>query len=366
MFFSCSQAELSDTEENTEQKIVVGVFDGDGASVTCVLETMEALKIDSGIAPSVIHASDMVAGKLDAYDAIIFPGGSGSKELNNLGKLAQEAVRSFAKQENKAVIGICAGGYLLSSTPTYPSLAMASAKNIDRAHYARGRGLVEFTLNEKGEELFPELVGQSLFLQYYDGPILAPVDSLQMTYTELGRYKTDIHPNVGIPSGITPGKTFLLIEKYGKGAISIVAGHPEATPGMRWMVPRMVRFSTNNERISYDSKWVKPELNDSAILFDNARKTYEKENFWKLVEGSPEIQMESMSNLYEIRSRPAVRWNIGLLRDSDARVRKHAAFLLKEAEYTWAIADLKAALAVEKNMDTKTQLEETILFLDKK
>ncbi len=64
-------------------------------------------------------------------------------------------------------------------------MKISSAKNIDRKHYARGRGLIEFALNEAGLKIFPELKGKKTFAQYYDGPILQPVDSLHPKYTEL-------------------------------------------------------------------------------------------------------------------------------------------------------------------------------------
>ncbi len=345
-------------------KIKVGVFNGNGAGAVSVIETIEALKIDTGILATEISPADILTSKIEEYDAVIFPGGSGSKELNSLGKLGRARIHKFIKEDGKGVIGICAGGYLLSNTPTYISLKIASAKNIDRKHYARGRGLVQFSPNEKGLEIFPELKNQSCFVQYYDGPVLQPIDSLNPKYTELATYVTDIHANKGIPTGVTPGKTFLYHEDIEKGKIFVIAGHPESTPGMRWMVPRMARFVTGSKLVSYNPKWIRPELNDSAIMFVSDLKKYEKENFWKLLNDTVEVQLEAMDNLYNIRSRPAVRWSIGLLRDTSPEVRKHAAYLLKQTEYSDALPDLKAALSIEADEAVKKQLQETIDFLE--
>ncbi len=346
----------------SEDKIRVAVFGGNGASVTCILETMESLKIDVGIQSSVIQSYQIQNGDLDNFDVIIFPGGSGSKELLNLGKSVAAKVKEFAHTKGKGVVGICAGGYLLSKTKGYPSLELASTSVTDRAHYNRGRGLVEFEINEKGAEVFPELKNQSLFLQYYDGPVLIPVGET-MEYTELATYKSDIHPDDFAPAGITPGKTFILEEKIGEGNLIIVVGHPESTPGMRWMVPRMARHVAGAELISYNEKWIRPEINDSAIIFDTELKKYEKDNFWKLFENDPQVQIQAMDNLFALRSRPAVRYNVGLLRDDKPEVRKHAAFLLMQTEYTDALKDLHQACIVEKNSTTKEQLQKTIEFL---
>jgi len=364
---SCNDNSKTEKNKNTVKKALkVGVFNGNGASAVCVIETQEALKIDKEIDVSEISPADILTEKINKFDVIIFPGGSGSKELNSLGKFGRKRIYDFIKKDGKGVVGICAGGYLLSNTPTYQSLKISSAKNIDRKHYARGRGLIEFALNEAGLKIFPELKGKKTFAQYYDGPILQPVDSLHPKYTELATYVTDIHANKGIPSGITPGKTFLFTENIGKGKIFVIAGHPESTPGMRWLVPRMARSVAGKELVAYDKRWIRPEINDSAIMFVSELKKVEKKYFWQLLNDTAKIQINAMTALNKLRSRPAVRWTIGLLRDNKPEVRKLAARLLKETEYSYALPDLKVALKIETVEDVKNQLLESINFLEGK
>ena len=363
--FSCSNSVKENTFDNST-KIKVGVFNGNGASQICVLETKEALKIDTGIIIFEISSADIMNGKLDSIDVLIFPGGSGSKEYNNLGDFAVQKVHDFVKIQGKGIVGICAGGYILSTTPNYPSLKLIDAYNYDRDHYARGRGLIEFGLTEQGFEIFPELKDKKIFIQYYDGPILVPLDSSDIKFTEIAKYVTDIHSNSGIPSGVTPGKTFMLSQKVGKGQIFTIGGHPESTPGMRWLVPRMARYVHSQEIISYNDKWIRPEINDSVILFDSKLRKYEKENFWKLFSENLDEKIQAMNNLHKIRSRPAVRWNIGLLRDKNPKIRQNAAFLLMQTEYTWAILDLKQALKNEENTEAQKTFKESIEFLIKK
>ena len=346
-------------------KINVAVFNGNGASETCVTETYEALKIDTGIQPSVISAAEIASGKIDELDVIIFPGGSGSKELVNLGQTASGKVLNFVKS-GKGVVGICAGGYLFSTTKDYPSLRLVSATEWDRAHYDKGRALVEFELTGEGLKLFPELKNKNAFLQYYDGPVFMPADSGKsgaLDYIEYAKYVSDIVIHKNYPAGITPGKTFLLGEKVGSGRAIVVAGHPEATPGMRWMVPRLARWAANKKTVSYKSKWVRPEINRSEIFFTPNLVKKEKEMFWKLTSNSAEDKITAMQSLFEMRSRPAVRWNLGMLRDSDSKVRTKAALLLKETEYTAAIPDLKSALKTESDSSAKAAIKDAIGFL---
>ncbi len=345
------------------KKIKVGVFKGNGAGAVSVIETIEALKIDTGIDAVPISAVEIQKGDLAHFDAIIIPGGSGSKQLNNLGESGAKKLRDFVRLKGKGIVGICAGAYFLSSTAGYPNLQLASSVHIDRAHYNRGRGLVQLALTEKGEEFFPELKGHKTFLQYYDGPVLVHSDSTKGDYQELGTFVTDIHPDNFAPIGITPGKTFLLRQEVGNGRVFLSAGHPESTPGMRWMVPRMVRWVTKSKVVSYNPKWIKPQINDSAILFDSALRKYEKSNFWKLFSKDPKEQVQAMNNLYSIRSRPGVRWNMGLLRSENSATRKRAAQLLKLTEYGDALPDLREAAILEKDAATKAAIDSAIYFL---
>ncbi len=362
-FFSCkTESDVEIDVQNKPNNIIVGVFNGNGASTVCVLETLEALKIDKGINGVEISASDISSDKIKEFDAIIFPGGSGSKEVNNLGKMGVKNIHKFVK-DGKGVVGICAGAYMMMSTEGYPSLQLSNVNHIDRAHYNRGRGLVEFTLTEKGYDIFPELKDNKMFLQYYDGPVMQLKDSSVSSYTELGKYVTDITPDNYAPSGIAPGNTFLFTENLGEGKIIAIAGHPESTPGMRWIVPRMARIVTNSELISYDSFFVRPEINDKAILFDKALRKVEKKLFWNLMNDTSEVIISAMNELHSYRSRPAVRWAIGLLRHEDAKVRERAAYLLKETEYSFALPDLEVAFKTETNMDAKNQMKETIEML---
>lgn len=364
--FACQNVENKNVEKQddvVDYKLNVAVFKGDGAGVISVIETLEALRIDSGINAIALTAKEIQNGSLDNFDALIIPGGSGSKQLLNLGESGQEKVREFVEIQGKGIIGICAGAYMISSTPGYPNLKIASSIHIDRAHYNRGRGLVEFELNNKGFDIFPELKNHKLFAQYYDGPVLVQSDSIEGNYNELGNYVTDIHPDNFAPEGITPGKTFLLNQNKGKGKIFLIAGHPESTPGMRWMVPRMARWVSGSELVSYSQKWVKPEINDKAIIFDKALKKEEKKNYWILFDEDSEKQIKAMKALHSYRSRPAVRWNVGLLRSINPKTRIYAAQLLKETEYSTAIKDLEQALKTETDFEVKKVMQETIIFL---
>jgi len=363
---ACQPAKSQDVKKSskthkTPPNINVGVFSGNGAGAVSVIETIEALKIDPNIKAYALSPADIISGKLNETDAIIFPGGSGSKELNSLGKIGQQKVINYIKKGGGA-IGICAGAYMMCQTKGYPSLKIGDVKHLDRPHYARGRGLIEFKLNEEGLKIFPEFKGKPQFIQYYDGPIMAPLNH-DKTFQPVAVYVTDIHPNEGDPIGLTPGKLFMYHQKVGQGKIFAIGGHAESTPGIRFMIPRMARWVTGQKLVTYNQKWIKPEKNNHPILFDNQLKKKEKQLFWQLFDTNPAKQMAAMDSLYNLRSRPAVRWNKGLLRDLNPDVRAHAAQLLIKAEYTDALKDIQASYNIEKNPNTKKILNKAMDFL---
>jgi glutamine amidotransferase-like uncharacterized protein len=354
--FSAILSSCEQKIENKRQinKINVGVFNGNGASAVCVIETLEALKIDSGLQPISISASEIMDGALDNLDVLVFPGGSGSKEYNNLGIVAADKVRAFAQQKGNGVVGICAGGYILASTPDYASLQMLPVHSI-REYYNRGRGLISFSTTPEGDNIFPELSQRKeSFVQYYDGPMYQNIDSAK--FTTIAIVNTDIATKKGFPKGVSVGKPAFGIANYGDGRIIMTTGHPESTSGMRWMVPRMARWAADKPLITYGDLVVRPEKYSQELLFYPDDIKHEKDNFWKLSSDNDEEIIDALDNLYALNSRPSIRWSIGLLRHNSKVIRAKAADYLLETEYTWAIPDVESAYNHEADPETKEKL----------
>jgi putative intracellular protease/amidase len=358
LLFSACKHKLEIKEElssiSTENPIRVGVFSGNGASPVCIIETIEAIKIDPEMEAVAISAADIETGKLQTLDALVFPGGSGSKELNNLGESGAAKVKAFGQTKGKGLVGICAGAYLFATTPTYPSLEILKAENY-REYYDRGRGLIGIRLTQDGKTIFPELASQdTVFIQYYDGPIYKSFDT--MLYSAPALITSDIATHKGYPHNITPGRPAFLYGKYGEGKVFVSVGHPEATAGMRWIVPRMIRWTLNKELIAYGKKLVRPELNQKEILFYPKQKKQEKADFWKLANENDELVIEAIEDLHQLRSRPSIRWSIGLLRHHSPKVVIAAAHYLVESEYTPAIEDLECSVKSANNKIIKDSL----------
>lgn len=341
--------------------IRVGVYNGDGASPTCVIETLEALRIDSGIIPSLIGPTEIYTGGLSELDVIVFPGGSGSRQNNSLGSGSHERIRDFVLVEGKGIVGICAGAYLVSDSEGYPCLRLIGAGTIDREHDERGSAVCEIIFSQEGLEIFPEMKDYEYgYIQYHDGPVFVPPSDGSLRYSILAVNRSDVHHTGDAPAGMTPGKAFLLCEEAGKGRVFACAGHPESTVGMRWMVPRMARWAARRELVSFGDEVTRPGLGTDEIMHSDELET---ELFWKLFGDDPGVKIAAFEELREKRYRSGFRWAVGLLRDSSPEVRAFAAKVLADSEYTAAIPDLEAVISIEKDEACKARLQSALNYL---
>jgi len=337
-------------------RLRVGVFDGQGGVPSCVVDAFEALRLDRGITPSLVTPAALQRGALDRLDVLVFPGGSGSRQTHDLGDSGAARVCRFVREEGKGVVGLCAGAYLLSDTPDYACLHLAPVQAIDREHDERGHGLIRFAATEAGLAFFPELKGStSPTIYYYEGPILVPSPA-PWPCEVLATMQSDVHLENDAPAGMTPGRPLFVRAETGKGRVLLSVGHPESTPGLRWMVPRAARWVARREPISYPAAAVHPGRVPDEVLFDDLRRAEESALFQKLLYAPPEERAEAVRRLALLGSWAGPRWIRGSLRDADPRVRCAAARALADLEATWALPDLEAASRAEADVTARAAL----------
>jgi hypothetical protein len=345
--------------------IRVGVFADFGASEICVQEALAALEIDPEIVPGRISGLEIAQGKLKEFDAVVFPGGSGSRQSNSLGDIGRKKVMDFVKKGG-GFVGICAGAYLGSDHPEYDwCLHLADAHVVDREHYARGEGLVKVKLTSKGKKQLTEFNNKDNFFSYYhDGPLLAPGNNPDIEdYETLALFESDIHLENGAPAGVMPGSTFLLKADRGKGKVVLCAGHPESTPGIRWLVPRAVRWTSGKEKIDYLPYFMKKDNFKKEVMFDQDWLKRESTLLKKLIAKNKNDKLAAMKELFSSDSRKFPRWLPGQLRDSDPQVRKLTAELILDLDYLMAVDDLKQAMDNEQDEKIKDLFQEILLKL---
>lgn len=351
-------------EQISDNNIVVGVFDKNGDSPFCITDAIESLKIDKDINARVISAAEIMLGEANDVDVFLFPGGSGRGETGSLGEQGQQKIIDLVKKQGKGVIGICAGAYILSETPGYPSLALSGGEAIDIEHDHRGNGLVKFSLTKAGKKIFPELSNREIYYSnYYEGPVLIPADNSKYKYTELATMQSDVHLIEGTPANMTNNRPFIIITNVEKGKTVSIVGHPESTPGMRWIIPRLARIVSNREIISYGNNVVRPDIYNKEILFNTELKQKQRNAYNGLIK-SKEEKLKAMQEIVDMSAWSAKKWIPPMLRDNDFDVRLLAAKLTVYLERTDAIKDLKAAVVNEENEVNKKLLQEQLTSLE--
>jgi len=345
--------------------IRVGVFADFGASEICVQEALAALEIDPEIMSRKISSVEIARGELKKLDVILFPGGSGSRQSNSLGDMGRKNVIDFV-EGGGGFIGICAGAYLGSDHPEYDwCLHLADAHVVDREHYARGEGLIKVKLTSEGMKFLPEFDGKNSFFSYYhDGPLLVPGENPNIkNYERLAIFESDVHLENNAPEGVMPGATFLLRAEQKKGRVVLCAGHPESTPGLRWLVPRAVRWTAGKEKIDYLPYYVKQDKFKKEVLFDQNWQQRESMLLKKLIAINKNEKLAAMKELFSSGSRKFPRWLPGQLRDSDPRVRKLTAELILDLDYLMAVDDLKQVIDNEQDEKLKGLFQDILLKL---
>lgn len=344
----------------SSDRIIVGVFDGHGGAQSCIWETVAAVRLDPEMIVRTITAADIANNVLDSIHAIVIPGGGGSRQYLNLGAANRKRIEDFVAG-GKGAVGICAGAYLFSNTPGYTCMAINGEQAIDIEHDNRGHGLAKFTLNEEGEKIFPELSGyDTCYVIYYEGPVFVKNTSDSISNTVLATMESDVHEEGNAPANMTNGKPFFITNNYGKGRVFSSIAHPEATPGMMWIIPRMVRWTLNKPLVAYKQEAVVPGLFNRELLMSLRDLQQETACFQTLLRGDSDEKIAALDWLEAHHSWEAKRWIQGLLYDASPDVRVRAAGYIANTHYLTYLPDLRAAYQTEADESTKTKLKEQL------
>lgn len=344
---------------NESNSIKVGVFKGYGGAAVCIREAYAACLIDPGMEVTYITPDDISRGSLQGLDAFIIPGGSGSRQYMDMGESNRETLKKWVK-EGGTVFGICAGAYMLSNTPEYACMNMIGAKAIDIEHDNRRHGICKVTLTPEGKKTFPEVADRdTLYLMYYEGPALVNADEADAPrYNILGTMMSDVHIEGNAPANMTGNKPFFTHTRYGKGHVIGSVGHPEATPGMQWMVPRLLRAAMEAELIAYNDVSVDPDKFNKEILCTEDVAVREKEIFMLLQkEATSKEKIEAIEYLFSVCSWDGKNWVRGMLYEQNPSVQLAAARYMNHSGYTAFFDDMKEAVRIQKDPVVQQKLQ---------
>ena len=222
----------------------VAIYADGGAPKKGVTNVQRSLPAAKGFATQTVTADDVRRGDLEAFDVVIFPGGSGGKQAETLGEEGRERVRRFV-DEGGGFIGICAGAYLASAHYSW-SLHLLDARVVDTNHWARGTGNVELKLSKVGRDAF-DADAEAATIYYGQGPLLAPGEKEEIAdYELLAAYETEIAKN-GAPRGVMKGTGAIARGEFGDGRVVCFSPHPEKTAAVHSFVGAAVRWAAGGQ-----------------------------------------------------------------------------------------------------------------------
>jgi glutamine amidotransferase-like uncharacterized protein len=205
-------------------EIRVAFFNTYGTGWSSAFKVERCLTTDARFVCRRITATEIMAGALEPFDVVVFPGGTGSGSAKTLTAKGREKVRQFVA-DGGGYFGVCAGAYLATTCYSW-SIGILDAKVVDSAHWARGRGTVRLTTTKTGRRLFEEK-RESVLVRYGQGPLLAPGGRKDLDdYETLAVYATEIAKN-GAPKGVMKGTPAIVRARFGKGRVIAVSPHPE-------------------------------------------------------------------------------------------------------------------------------------------
>jgi glutamine amidotransferase-like uncharacterized protein len=361
---SSAAAESSNKEKSV---IRVGVFNGDGGGTERATHYEAIMRMDPDIRVISLNAIHIRDDFLEVLDVLCFTGGNDVTMSRSLGDIGRDKVKEFVAKGG-GYVGFCAGAYLAACNEdgSHHKLGMVNTEQVQSSgNWNGGQALVRLQLTEQGKSLFPECKKQEFVHMHYDqGILFIPSNKPGLgSYESLMTFVSDVRPNRSVDS--MPGKTALVRAKYGMGTLVLCSPHPELTPGVEWMLPRMVRMAAQRRAISYPARFVNPLLYSKEIMCDKKWKTAEKTAERLLPKGSAGEKVQAMKQLKELGSKswPLKRALPRLIFDESPKVRRTAAEMLIYYNQFLALNKVKAALKTEMDPAVKHTLQKTIEHL---
>jgi glutamine amidotransferase-like uncharacterized protein len=222
----------------------VALFDDSGSfgkgvgHVTAQLATAKDMKL------TVVKGADIAAGVLKDFDAVVFTGGSGSKQAAALGEAGRQQVRDFVERGG-GYVGICAGAYLACSGFGW-SLGVLDARTVS-SKWMRGKGPVKIEVNDAGART-TGLPAREQEIRYANGPIIKPAERPELAdYETLASFRTELAEN-DTPKGVMIDSPAWARGTFGKGRVLISSPHPEQTAGMEGWIAGAIRWTVGKEK----------------------------------------------------------------------------------------------------------------------
>ncbi|MGB0579440.1 MAG: BPL-N domain-containing protein [Limisphaerales bacterium] len=237
------------TPGNRKGHLFIGLYDGSGSSEGGINNVAKVLERDSGITVARIDPRDVRSEVMSQFDAMVFSGGSGSKQAATIGKEAAKAVRAYVK-DGGGYLGICAGAFLCSAQYSWSldlvdTHVFTGSREIEgvgrKSMWYRGKtSKQKMQLTEAGKKLFAD-IPERVEVSYHNGPIVSPKNLPELPgYNVLAHFRSEqvLYP----PQKGTMIDTPAIVEgQFGDGRVIAISPHPEATKGLETIIASAVK-----------------------------------------------------------------------------------------------------------------------------
>jgi len=341
--------------ERSSETIAVGIYKTINPNPVNISNIIEALKIDAGIVAVTLTDEDILRAELENIDVLVFPGLEMGELSDSINSDVVQIIRKFAVERGKGTIGICGGGNIFNFLDNEcKTLDLIGVEKVGLMESGRTPGIIKLDISENGTEIFPELKDSLNFFIDFHGDLVFNID--ETTNPNIKSVAQHTYNEKAFPLFVTLN--------LGNGKVFLTASHPESTPGMRWMLPRMVRWVMGRELVAYDQNVFRPEFFKDEILYNKAYTNRFEYLINQLDEKRKKDKIMAMDELQAFYPWFAAEKVRQLLNDKSSDVRLRAAKYLTEIEYSIAIDDLETRIHKERNKKNKEQLKQYLSKLE--
>lgn len=234
------------------EQIQVAIFDGIGTGPS-KFQVMDVIEDAPELSLHQIGPYEMKPEILQQFNVVVFPGGSASKQANDMGEEGRDAVRKYV-ESGKGIVGICAGAYLCSASYRWslkvidsrPFTGTVTVDGQKKNLWYRGPETgIEMELSENGKALFGNKGIENHFeVRYANGPIIIPhgEDGLD-GYEVLAWFRTE-NSRLEPQKGNMVNTPAIISGSFGEGRVVAISPHPEKTPELHPILSQSIRWAS--------------------------------------------------------------------------------------------------------------------------
>jgi glutamine amidotransferase-like uncharacterized protein len=202
----------------------IAIYCGPGVSFNHTIENIwKKLEVDFDII-----TPEEIETKLNSYNLLVIPGGTGNKICKALGSNGRNFIREWVFYSGKNVLGVCAGAYAIANGFEY-SLGFNDYELANRPYWRRGEHTINLKVTDAGKSFFNIDTDILTDINYHNGPIYHKMEAKFKWHSEseiLLQFQNEILAE-GSDKEVMNNSPAATKVKYGKGMVVAISPHIE-------------------------------------------------------------------------------------------------------------------------------------------